>query len=225
MSIRSVDDNYVISEDLVGLFSLPNTASDTLVEVLKDLLIRCILPLSLCRGQAYDGAANMQGRGKGVATQIRKEAPAAVPVHCFAHSLNLCLQDAGRKVGLLRDALDIVREIVKLIHFSPKRKHLFSEKLSNEGASQGVNIKPLCPTRWTVRTGAIDTILKDYAVLMDTMEEVYRTTHDEHGLKANGVLAALEKFQTLFGLKLGHLLFRPAEEVSKTLNQGIGRQI
>ena len=173
MSIRSVDDNYVISEDLVGLFSLPNTASDTLVEVLKDLLIRCILPLSLCRGQAYDGAANMQGRRKGVATQI-----------------------------------------VKLIHFSPKRKHLFSE---NEGASQGVNIKPLCPTRWTVRTGAIDAILKDYAVLMDTMEEVYRTTHDEHGLKANGVLAALEKFQTLFGLKLGHLLFRPAEEVSKTL--------
>ena len=44
-----------------------------------------------------------------------------------------------------------------------------------------------------------------------------RGTHDEHGLKAGGVLAALEKFQTLFGLKLGHLLFGPAEEVSKTL--------
>ena len=85
----------------------------------------------------------MQGRRKGVATQIRKEAPAALPVHCFAHSLNLCLQDAGRKVALLRDALDIVREIVKLIHFSPKRKHLLSQKLSNEGAGQGVNIKPL----------------------------------------------------------------------------------
>ena len=138
-------------------------------------------------------------------------------MHCFAQSLNLCLQDAGRKVVLLRNGLDIVREIVKLIHFSPKRKHLLSEKLSNEGENKGVNIKPLCLTRWTVRTGAIDAVLKDYAVVMDTMEEVNRTTRDEHGLKAGGVLAALQKFETLFGLKLGHLLFGPAEEVSKTL--------
>ena len=69
LSIGSVDDDYVISEDPVGLFSLPNTTSSTLVEVIKDLFIRCILPRSLCRGQAYDGAANMQGRRKGVATQ------------------------------------------------------------------------------------------------------------------------------------------------------------
>ena len=108
-------------------------------------------------------------------------------------------------------------EIVKLAHFFPKRKHLFSEKLSNEGENQGVNIKPLCLTRWTVRTGAIDAVLKDYAVVMDTMEEVNRTTRNEHGLKAGGDLAALQKFETLFGLKLGHILFEPAEEVSKTL--------
>ena len=108
----------------------------------------------------------MQGRRNGVATQIRKEAPAALPVHCFAHSLNLCLQDGGRKVALLRDSLDIVQEIVKLINFSPKEKHLLSQKLSNEGAGQGINIKPLCFTRSTVRTGAIDAVLKDYAVLM-----------------------------------------------------------
>ena len=63
-----------------------------------------------------------------------------------------------------------MREIVKLIHFSPKRKHLFSGKLSNEGETKGVNIKPLCLTGCTVRTGAIDALLKDYAVVMDTME-------------------------------------------------------
>ena len=71
LSIRSIDDDNVISEDPVGLFSLPNTTSSTLVEVIKDLLICCILPLSLCRGQVYDGAANMQGRRKGVATQFK----------------------------------------------------------------------------------------------------------------------------------------------------------
>ena len=49
------------------------------------------------------------------------------------------------------------------------------------------------------------------------MSEVNVTTRDEYGLKAGGILAALEKFSTLFGLRLGFLLFATAEEVSKGL--------
>ena len=71
----------------------------------------------------------MQGIRKGVAIQIQSENLAALPVHCFVHSLNLCLQDAGRQIPLLRDALDTVREIGKLIKNSPKRSPLFNQKL------------------------------------------------------------------------------------------------
>ena len=108
LSIRWVDSNYHISEDPVGLYCLPNTAADTLCKIIKDILIRCSLPLSLCRGQAYDEAANMQDIQNGVATRIQRENPAALPVHCLAHSLNSCLQDTGRQILLLRDALDVV---------------------------------------------------------------------------------------------------------------------
>ena len=93
-----------------------------LATVIKDLLMRCNLPLELCRGQAYDGAANMQGRQTGVAARFLNENNA--PVHCFAHSLNLCLQAAGRILVCLRDAIETVREINNLIRFSPKRLHL-----------------------------------------------------------------------------------------------------
>ena len=65
LSIRYVDNDYVVSEDSVGLFSLSDTTAGTLAVVVKDMLICCALPLSLCRGQAYDGAANMQGKKKG----------------------------------------------------------------------------------------------------------------------------------------------------------------
>ena len=65
----------------------------------------------------------------GVATRIKNDVPQALPVHCLAHSLNLCLQDAGRQIKLLRDALDIVREIVQLVNHSPKHNYLFSEKV------------------------------------------------------------------------------------------------
>ena len=67
----------------------------------------------------------------------------------------------------LRDALEICKGIVYLIRFSPKRLHLFSSNI--QASSSGVGLKLLCPTRWTPWTTAIDAVLKDYSVLMDTL--------------------------------------------------------
>ena len=91
----------------------------------------------------------MQGKRSGVATRLREEEPAVVPVHCLAHSRNLCVQDAGRKITVFRNAIDIIREIVKLINFSPKRKTLFLDKVLEHNHAAGGTIKPLCPTCWT----------------------------------------------------------------------------
>ena len=172
----------------------------------------------MCRGQAYDGAATMQGVRNGLAARIKRQNPAAISVHCFAHCLNLCLQEKGRKIPFIRDALDTVRETAKLIKFSPKRVHLFSQNLS-QSETPGVNIKPLCPTRWTARTGAINAILSDYSVLMETLDEIHQTTIDEYGLKAGGLLSSMENFSLLFGLKLGYLIFGASETLSKTLQE------
>ena len=186
ISIRWVNESYEISEDPVGLFCLTNTTADAICDAIKDILIRCSLPLSLCRGQAYDGASNMQGCRKGVATQIKHESPSALSVHCFAHRLNLCLQDVGKQLVFLRDALEVVREIAKLIKFSPKRASLFSQVLVQPD-NTGVTIKPLCLTRWTARHVAIEAVLKDYKILLETLEEINQTTHDEYGMKAGGI--------------------------------------
>ena len=212
-----MSNNYDISEDPVGLFSLPNTTANTIASVLKDLLIRCNLPLSLCRGQAYDGASTMQGVRRGVATQIRKGCPAVLPVHCFEHCLNLCLQDVGRQIPQIWDALDIVREIGNLVRFSPKRSHLFNHELSEVNSDTVVTIKLLSTTRWTAQTSAIEAVLNDYSILMETMSEINSTTWDEYGLRAGGILNALEKFSMLFGLKLSYLLLSTGEVVSKGL--------
>ena len=149
--------------------------AETLFKVIKDLLIHCDLPLALCRGQAYDGTSNMQGRRTGVATRIRSEQPASAPLHCCAHSLNFCLQDTGHQLVCIRDALEICGEVIR---FYPKRLHPFSNLTTSCG---GVSLKPLSTTRWTVRTVVIDAILKDYPVLMETMEEIHATTHDDNG--------------------------------------------
>ena len=72
------------SEDPVGFYSLPNTQADTLYTVITDILTRCCsLLLCMCRGQAYD----VQGKRSGLATKIRNDVPAALPVHCLASKM------------------------------------------------------------------------------------------------------------------------------------------
>ena len=57
----------------------------------------------------------MQGRRSGVATRFKDENSAAIAVHCCAHSLNLCLQDVGRKLLCVHDALETTKQISTLI--------------------------------------------------------------------------------------------------------------
>ena len=62
----------------------------------------------------------------------------------------------------------------------PKRKTLFSEKLHDHSVScNSSGLKPLCPTRWTVRAEAIDAVIKQYTIIIETLDEVHSTTKDE----------------------------------------------
>ena len=64
-----VDADYVIYENFIGMVHVPDTTA-TLTAIIKDVLIRCRLPLDNCKGQVYDGASNMIGHLTGVARQI-----------------------------------------------------------------------------------------------------------------------------------------------------------
>ena len=83
--------------------------------------------------------------------------------------------------------------------------------------NSGVTIKPLCVTRWTARHVAIEAVLKNNAILMETMDEINLTTHDEYGMKAGGILASMQRFQTYFGHQLAYTLFGGSESLSQSL--------
>ena len=216
IAIRWVDETYEVQEGPLGLIQVPSTDAGTLTAAMKDVLIRCMLPLGQCRGQAYDGASNMSGRLNGVAARIKSEQPSALHVHCLAHSLNLCLQDAARTCTYVRDALELTREIVILIKCSAKRSHLF-EIMKSQLSPDTMDLRPLCPTRWTVRTGAIGAILSNYSTLCTVLNDVHLSGRDEYAMKAGGYLTLLEKFGTFFGLKLSFFVFSVTEQLSITL--------
>ena len=219
--LRWVSECYEVFEDPVGLMEVPNTKADTLLKVMKDIFIRFNLPLSKCRGQGYDGAANFQGQISGVAKIIQEEYPAALPVHCLAHCTNLVLQYVAKQCNVIRDALGFASELIQLIKLSPKRQMIFERIQKEQSNGPKVGIKPLCPTRWTVRTGAINTILNNWEELYATFCEVRDTDHTVYGDRAGGLKVQMEKFQTFFGLQLAVLIFNVAE----TLSTGIqGKQ-
>ena len=216
LSIRWVTKDYEIHEDFIGLVHVPTITSKAITSAIKDVLIRCSLPISLCRGQGYDGAANMMGHLNGVAKQIQDEAATAITVHCFAHCLNLCLQDVSKKSIPVRSALDLVWEICKLISYSPKRSLIFEQSRDAMSVS-GTGLRPLCPTRLIVRTTSIDAVLRNYLALQQALAQISEQSYDDYGRRAHGILSQLERFDTYFGLKLSFLVFSATEQASKPL--------
>ncbi len=83
LSIRWVDSSFTIHEGVLGLIQLPDTKAVTIIGAIKEIVIRCSLPLSQCRGQAFDGAANMSGVKNGVQALMKSEASQALYVHCL----------------------------------------------------------------------------------------------------------------------------------------------
>ena len=84
-------------------------------QFLKDTIVRLNLAISKCRGQYYDGAANMAGIRNGVAAQMCAVEPCALYSHCYGHALNLATSDTIKKNKILRDVLDTVFEITEVL--------------------------------------------------------------------------------------------------------------
>ena len=91
--IRWLDNNFDAHEDFIGIHAVKNIKSDTFGTVLKDILIWLIFPLSNCRSQCHDGASNVTGLKRGVATQIESESALAFLTHCYDHALNLTVNN------------------------------------------------------------------------------------------------------------------------------------
>ena len=146
--LRSVDESLNTFEECIGFYQLENIKSDTIVHVIKGILIRMNLSLT------YDGASNMRGKKSGVSTQILAEQPKAVAIHRQEHSLSLSVKSVTKECDILHDVMSVVGEICVLVKFSPKREHLLgkiTDNIKKEDSKPFKKLKKLSATRWTVR--------------------------------------------------------------------------
>ena len=129
--IRWIDKHLEVSEDFLGFFNMPDTGAETIVSLIKDVLLKLQSSLAYCRGQCYDGGSNMLGHKTGVAKRIQDVQPNAHSTHCHGNSLSLSVKDTVKNCKLLLNTMDTAKEVVTLIKFSLKRGGLLGDIKEN----------------------------------------------------------------------------------------------
>lgn len=221
--LRWVDENLVDHEDVLRLYNVGTIEAENLVKAILDVVCRAGLSLNLCRGQCYDGASNMSGSKRGVAVQIQAKESRAVLTHCYGHALNLAVGDTIKQSKLCQDSMDTSFKISKLIHFSPKRNAAFDRIKVEVPADEEVytmGIRAFCPTRWTVRGDAIDSIIENYQMLKLLWDECLETKL-EPDIKGRiiGVKTQMSQYWLVFGLQLCKRSLLITDNLSKTLQK------
>ena len=180
LNSRWIDEELKEHKSFIGLYQVDSIDAIFLLVSIKDVLVQMNVKLSHCHGQYYDGASNMSGARKGVATKILEDKRHAVYTYCYAHSPNLAVSDTTKKPKVSRDALDMTFEIARLIRFSPKREIALGKiRLSQEDDLElpnPVGIRGFCPTLWKVRGDSLESILRNYEYLLQLWEECLRFT-------------------------------------------------
>jgi len=214
-----VDNDLSVHEEFIGLYVVNSIESSSLFHVIKDTLLRLNLPMTKICGQCYDGASNMRGVRNGVAKLIQDEEPRGVFTHCYGHSLSLAAKDTIQGCKTFKNSLEITHEITKLVKYSPRRESLFNEiKEEIEPGSPG--IRTLCPTRWTVRADAMESIIKNYQILQELWEKATDIIHDtETVARIRGVASQMSTFDFFFDLVFGEILLRHTDNLSRTLQK------
>ena len=139
------------------------------------------------------------------------------------HSLSLSVKDVTKKVKILGDTMDIAREIIVLIKYSPKRGNLPGKIKEQIECNEEVEIKAnsiskLSKTRWTVRAECFK-ILDNYNELMTLWTLCLENDNmaTEVISRIAGVRKQMENFDFSFGLNIGHRLYSHTNSLSKTL--------
>ena len=214
---RWVDQSLEAHEDFIGLYEIESTAAAVLLSTIQDVFTRVNISITKARGQCYDGASSMAGSRAGVATKILQAEPRAVYTHCYGHALNLACSDTVKQCKVMRSALDIVYEITKLIKKLPRRQADL-DRLKQQLATDSPGIRILCPTRWTVRADALQSILLNYEVLQLLWEDSLEVVKEaEMRSRIVGVSTCMKTFDFFFGVVLGEMLLRHSDNLSRTL--------
>jgi hypothetical protein len=127
----------------------------------------------------------MAGTKTGVAQRFLEIIPHVTFVHCYAHKLNLALQDATNKIKYVSDILLIIQNVSVFVERSAKRHAHFKHL---QGDEKKRTLKNFCATRWSSRYLALKSFVNLYKYLLTFLDIVNDDNDKSIGASARGLI-------------------------------------
>lgn len=214
--VRYVDEsNGMIYERLLAMSSTASTKSETLFNIFKEVFNKtCLNWKKHLIGQSYDGAANMRGEYNGLQFKIKNENPHAIYIWCWAHRLNLVVEQGVASCLEAVDFFGILGKVFDFICSSKNRVFLFEKNQKIRNPKSPVRrLKRVTTTRWSSHSTALGTILLTWESLVDTLEDL-RTS--EASSDASSFLSYFQSERFLYTCFLFKHIFSVLDPLSKT---------
>ena len=218
--LRYVNSQCTVQERFIGLLQVSKTDSQSLLQSVKEMLLKHELQLENVRGQGYDGAAAMSGQYSGLQSRIMAENDKAIYVHCHAHILNLVLVDTCSKNTTARDFFGTVQSLYEFFSASSKRHTIFMKAQEEINIPHPVTLKRLSDTRWSCRVDSLRAIKASLSALINALEIVIEEEKNgKVACEARGLLMHIKKFEFIMAFEVLLDLLMHTKSLSDYLQQ------
>ncbi|XP_060870096.1 zinc finger MYM-type protein 1-like [Metopolophium dirhodum] len=214
--VRFVDEsNGMIYERLLAMCSTASTKSETLFNIFLNVFNKTNLNWKKnLIGQSYDGAANMRGEYNSLQAKVKSENPHAVYIWCWAHRLNLVVEQGVASCLEAVDFFGILGRVFDFVCSSKNRVFLFEQNQKIRNPNLPVRrLKRVTTTRWSSHSTALNTVLLTWASLVDTLEDLWKS---EASSDASSFLLYFQSERFLYTCFLFKKIFSVLDPLSKT---------
>ena len=167
-------------------------------------------------GKCFDGAANMSGIYKGLATRMKECSPESIYIHCYAHLLNLAIQATITQIEPLRKTLGQIQNLHNLIEASPKRHAIFND-IQIAGRSLVKTLKSLSVTRWSCHWEGVKVVIEE----LERIIKALLILKDDNNVKtytdSRNLLIGICDFDFIIGLCILKIILSNTNSLSKYL--------
>ncbi|KAK7878088.1 hypothetical protein WMY93_031235 [Mugilogobius chulae] len=162
--LRYITNEGAMVERFLSFSPLIDRTAEGLEKLLKDKLEPYKLENKLI-AQTYDGAAVMSGASSGLQVRLKETFPHAHFVHCYAHQLNLIVQQACSSLTPVRIFFANITAFATFFSKSPKRTAVLDEVCGRRIPASG-------QTRWNFKSRTVHTVFEQQDTLKQCFEKI-----------------------------------------------------
>ncbi|XP_071826952.1 zinc finger MYM-type protein 1-like [Apostichopus japonicus] len=202
-------------ESFIGFYPTKSTDGESLYKLVLEVFGKLDLQLDTIVGECFDGASNMSGVNRGLATRMKECSPLGIYVHCYGHLLNLAIQDTLTP-GPLRNALGTTQSLYNFLEGSPKRHAVFSD-IEVDKEHMIHSLKSQSVTRWSCRWQAVKAVLSQMTRIIKALLTLSEDRDPKTYSDSRALLNAVCDFEFVFGLYVFKLILSNTSSLSQYL--------